>query len=105
MKEILVSDFKKEIDSKKKVFVLDVREEDELGFGTISGYNWIPMGQVENRLDDIPKNIKVVVYCRSGERSGHISNYLESKGFDDVWNLAGGILEWGRVVDNTVKPY
>ena len=104
MKEISVSELKDSIDAKDMVFVLDVRESEELDFGTIPTHHWVPMGEVEERLNEIPEDKKIVVYCRSGGRSSQVVLLLEEKGYKDVWNLSGGILEWGEI-DSSITPY
>ena len=105
MKNIGVKEMKKQIDSGKKFFILDVREEEELKYGTIKESNWIPIGEVESRIDEIPKDKDVVVYCRSGGRSGSVVSFLEEKGYKNATNLTGGILDWGRFIDKSVQMY
>ena len=52
------------------------------------------------------ENKDIVIYCRSGRRSGDIANYLEQNhGFDNVYNLKGGILAWSEEIDPTVTKY
>ena len=94
MKEMNASELKELIDSGKDIFLLDVREKEEIDIGLIDGYTMIPLDQVENNLDKIPKDKQVVVYCMSGGRSAHITEFLESKGYDNVFNLSGGIMSW-----------
>jgi sulfur-carrier protein adenylyltransferase/sulfurtransferase len=105
MKEIGVKELKKKIDSGEDLFILDVREEMELDFGKIEGSKWIPIGEVEERISEIPKDKKIVAYCRSGGRSQHVLSLLEGKGYKDVCNLTGGILDWGLHVDDSIQPY
>ena len=96
----------KELDQllkKGDVFVLDVRERMELNNGTINSSYWIPMNDVLERLDEIPKDKKIVVYCRSGNRSEGIRLFLVEKGYEDVWNLEGGILAWKEIDDSVVE--
>ena len=101
--EITVQELKVIIDAKKPVFILDVRERMELVYGTVPGFTWIPMGEVESREGEIPKDKKVVVYCRSGTRSESVASKLIQNGYD-VSNLAGGILAW-KEIDPNVVPY
>ena len=97
MNELSVDELKKLLDSKTQLTILDVREESELDKGIIRGSIWIPMGQVPDRLEELEKKDKIVVYCRSGGRSGRIAEYLDSQGFCDVSNLDGGILAWKKI--------
>lgn len=76
------------------VFVIDVREQWEYDEGHIPGVTLIPMGEVANRLAEIPTDKEVIVTCRSGNRSGQITDFLRQQGFDNVHNMDGGILAW-----------
>ncbi len=76
------------------VVVLDVREQFEYDEGHIPGVVLIPMGEVPNRLAEIPSDKEVIVTCRSGNRSGQITDFLRQQGYDNVHNMEGGILAW-----------
>jgi len=76
------------------VVVLDVREQDEYDTGHIPGVVLIPMGEVPNRLAEIPTDKEVIVTCRSGNRSGQITDFLRQQGYGNVHNMEGGILAW-----------
>jgi rhodanese-related sulfurtransferase len=78
------------------VLVLDVREPSEYDQGHIPGVTLIPMGQVADRLSEIPKDKTVIVTCRSGNRSGQITEYLRQQGYTDVHNMQGGIQAWQK---------
>ena len=78
------------------VLVLDVREPSEYDQGHIPGVTLIPMGQVADRLSEIPKDKTVIVTCRSGNRSGQITDYLRQQGYTDVHNMQGGIQAWQK---------
>ena len=101
--EITVQDLKELIDKEDPLFILDVRERMELVYGTVPGFTWIPMHDVKERENEIPKDQKVVVYCRSGQRSEMVAAELIKDGYDAV-NLTGGILSW-REIDPKVVPY
>ena len=81
----------KEMDN---VIVLDVREQWEYDEGHIPGVTLIPMGEVANRLSEIPTDKEVIVTCRSGNRSSQVTEFLREQGYDNVHNMAGGILAW-----------
>lgn len=104
MKEISVQELKELKDSQADFQLIDVREENEYEVAEIGG-ELIPMATVPDNLDKIAKDKQVVVHCRSGKRSGNIVNYLESQGFDNVVNLAGGILAWSDEIDSSVPKY
>lgn len=76
--------------------LLDVREPHERDEFNIGGLH-IPMGFVLARLDELEayRDQEVVVYCRSGNRSGMVKGLLVGKGFSNVRNLTGGMLAWG----------
>ncbi len=76
------------------VVLLDVREQYEYDEGHIPGVTLIPMGEVANRLAEIPTDKEVIVTCRSGNRSGQITDFLRQQGYDNVHNMDGGILAW-----------
>lgn len=76
------------------VLVLDVREQWEYDEGHIPGVTLIPMAEISQRLDEIPADRTVIVTCRSGNRSGQVTDYLRQQGFDNVHNMDGGILAW-----------
>jgi adenylyltransferase/sulfurtransferase len=80
--------------------LVDVREAWEVAQAHIEGTRWIPMGEVEARVQEIPRDRTVVVYCASGQRSGKVTQWLRERGYDRVFNLVGGILAW----QNAGKP-
>lgn len=76
------------------VLLIDVREPDEYNAGHIPGVTLIPMGEVPDRLSEIPQDKTVVVTCRSGNRSGQITDFLREQGYENVHNMQGGIVAW-----------
>ena len=76
------------------VFMLDVREPDEYAAGHIPGITLIPMGEIADRLSEIPTDQEVVVTCRTGNRSGQVVDFLRAQGFTNVHNMEGGIVAW-----------
>jgi sulfur-carrier protein adenylyltransferase/sulfurtransferase len=93
MKSITVQELKKMMDDKADFQLIDVREQYEYDEANM-GAQLIPMGEITSRMDEISKDKKVVVHCRSGARSANVINYLESQGFDNLYNLEGGIMAW-----------
>lgn len=73
--------------------LLDVREDDEWAAGHVVDSVHIPMGELGGRLDELPVDRLIVAVCRSGARSGAITEALSSRGYDIV-NLAGGLQAW-----------
>ena len=82
--------------NKDNTVVLDVREDKEIQGGIIKGARHITLGQLPDQIGTVSKNKQdpVLVYCRSGSRSGYACQQLTKAGFEDVSNLAGGILAW-----------
>ena len=87
------------------VVLLDVREPEERAFARIEPSMHIPIYEIAGRVEEIPRDREVVVYCHSGSRSAMVAGYLESQGFERVANLTGGIDAWSRRVDPSVPRY
>lgn len=102
MKEITVLELKQLIDTKSDFQLIDVREGYEYDQANIGGEH-IPMAEVPHNIDRIQTNKQVVVHCRSGGRSGNIIQWLEKNhGFENLYNLKGGILAWAREIDDSL---
>ena len=84
--------------------LIDVRESYEFDFCNIEGH-LIPLGEIKYRSDEINKNEKVIVQCRSGQRSATAIAILEQKGFTNLFNLTGGILAWSDEIDHKIPKY
>ena len=105
MKEITVLELKAKLDKKEDFQLIDVREQNEKDFADIGG-ELIPMNTIPQNVDKINKGKEVVVYCRSGTRSGQVVQFLEQNhGFQNVFNLKGGILAWADQVDSSIPKY
>lgn len=76
--------------------VLDVREDREVQDGMIKGAKHIPLSALATRLGELDKfkSAPIVVYCRSGNRSGSACSTMTKAGFENVNNLVGGITAW-----------
>ena len=76
--------------------LIDVREQVEWDAGHIAGALFIPQGNLLQEIEAaVPdRNAPIVLYCRSGARSGRMTEALQAFGYTDVINMAGGILEW-----------
>ena len=84
---------------------LDVREHSELAICSIEGALHIPMGEVSERHEALPRDAPLIVLCHHGMRSLNVVQYLETKGFQNAINLAGGIHAWAVEVDPEMKQY
>jgi rhodanese-related sulfurtransferase len=87
------------------VVLLDVREPFERDLAVIVPSIHIPMGEVPDRLSEVPRDREVIVYCHGGARSAMIAGFLESRGYKRVANLEGGIDAWSVDVDPAVPRY
>lgn len=90
---------------KEDVFILDVRAPSEFNSSHIEGATLIPVKNsggsnlspdqlLEARINEVPKNKKILVYCRSGSRSASASQILVNAGYSQVYNMEGGISAW-----------
>lgn len=82
-----------------EVFILDVRTQEEYASGHINGSTLlavqdIPEQELTEKTKEIPKDRKILVYCKSGRRSAQASGMLVRNGFAEVYNMQGGITEW-----------
>ncbi len=92
-----------DVKGRPDVYLLDVREQWEYDEGHIPGVTLLPMGEIPARLDEIPTDKEVIVTCRSGNRSGQVTEFLRQNGFDNVHNMAGGILAWEQAGYEVVR--
>ncbi|MGB0415570.1 MAG: rhodanese-like domain-containing protein [Coraliomargarita sp.] len=85
--------------------LLDVREDAELAICKIEGALHIPMGEIPERADALPREEPLIVLCHHGMRSLNVCQYLEARGFTNTVNLAGGIHAWSVDVDPAMARY
>lgn len=82
-----------EVHAATDVYLIDVREHEELAQARVEGAHHIPLGELVARLDEVPRDRTVYVMCHVGGRSAQAVQYLEQQGIDAV-NVEGGILAW-----------
>lgn len=87
-------ELEKKLASGEKVIVLDVREPAEYAFNRIPGAFSIPLGELENRLNELNREDRIHVICRTGARSDLACQLLTEKDFKDVHNVEPGMSEW-----------
>lgn len=103
--EITVQELKAWKDEGKDFQLIDVREGYEVEICTLDG-DHIPMGDIMSQKDKVRRDAPVVVHCRSGKRSAAVIANLEQEfGFDNLYNLTGGILAYAAEVDNSLDQY
>jgi rhodanese-related sulfurtransferase len=103
--EISGLELKAELEGGKHLVLLDVRESEELEISALPNIIHIPMDQVPDRIGELDKESSIVVICRSGGRSGKVTDYLAGQGFGRVRNLVGGMNGWAETVDPTIQKY
>lgn len=103
--EITVQEYKSLLESGEDVQLIDVREPYEVEIAEMGG-ELIPLKTVADNADKISRDKKVVVHCRSGKRSADAIKELQEKyGFDNLYNLKGGILAWSEEIDESIPQY
>jgi rhodanese-related sulfurtransferase len=103
--EITVSDLKAKHDAGEDFLLLDVREPHEIVTASIPWALTIPMGEVPQRLAELPTDKPIAVLCHGGARSGRITAFLNDNGYPHAVNVAGGIDAWSTQIDPTVPVY
>lgn len=95
------------LEQEQPLGLLDVREPHEWEIADLPevGQLRIPLGELMGRLDELDREESLVIYCRSGARSGQAAQFLASRGFPRVFNLTGGLLRWRDEVDPDVPAY
>lgn len=78
----------------ERAVVLDVRTDQEVGRGIIAGARHIALQQLPGRMEELERSRPIVIYCQSGARSMHAGNFLVAEGWQDVYNLTGGLGAW-----------
>jgi rhodanese-related sulfurtransferase len=81
---------------KNGTLIVDVRKTEEVANVTfdVPSYINIPINELEERFNKIPKDKEIVMVCLSGERSLKTTYFLMNNGFENVFNLEGGIIKW-----------
>lgn len=90
---INTTEAKARLDGAEPPYLLDVREPSEFKDGHIPGARLVPLGDLADRLRDLPADREILVVCRSGNRSGRATKQLTKAGLRAV-NLRGGMIGW-----------
>jgi sulfur-carrier protein adenylyltransferase/sulfurtransferase len=102
---ISVRELKAKMDNKEALTLIDVREPYEYEIARIDGSRLVPLGELETHLSELPRIGALVLQCHSGGRSEHATRLLQEAGFENVYNLEGGIDAWSVEVDPAVPRY
>ncbi|MCO6545220.1 MAG: sulfurtransferase [Gilliamella sp.] len=107
IKEITPTELAQKLNQQDNLFLLDVREPNEIAICSIANATHIPMNMIPLYLDKIPDEIDIVIYCHHGRRSLTVAHYLAENGFDPncLYNLTGGIDAWALTIDKQMARY
>lgn len=104
MEDLTQEDWTSQLAKDDNAVILDVRTDDEIAEGIIPNAIQIDIYKGQefiNEIEKLDKSKNYYVYCRSGNRSGQACAIMEQLGFENAFNLEGGMLEWeGDVVDS-----
>jgi rhodanese-related sulfurtransferase len=104
MTDISPQDLKVKLDRRDSLVLLDVREDWETALCRLENATHIPIEEIEFRTTELDPAEEIVVYCHHGVRSAAVASFLRQQGFRAV-NLAGGLDQWARTIDRTMKRY
>jgi len=76
--------------------ILDVREPNEYTQIRARGSVLLPLGRLNSRVKDLPRDREILLMCRTGSRSQNATQFLASNGFENVTNVSGGIVAWDQ---------
>lgn len=102
--EISAEQLKARLDQGNDIQLLDIRSDPEVQQGIVPRSQHLPMHLIPLKLQDLPRDKDVVLYCRSGARSFHACAFLMQQGVRNVINLRGGILDWARCGYEIASP-
>ena len=105
--EVEAAELSERLASEEPPFLLDVRQPHEWDIVNLEpvGAVMIPLGELPDRLDEIPADREIVVYCRTGARSASAAQMLVEEGFSSVFNFVGGIHAWVDEIDESLPKY
>jgi adenylyltransferase/sulfurtransferase len=103
--DITVEELKQRLDRGENVFVLDVRNPEEIQICRLPGSTVIPLPTLPQRFGELDRSREIVVHCKSGVRSQKAIYFLRQQGFANLKNLTGGILAWADRIDKSMLKY
>jgi adenylyltransferase/sulfurtransferase len=103
--DITVEELKQRLDRGDNVFVLDVRNPEEIQICRLPGSTVIPLPTLPQRFGELDRTREIIVHCKSGVRSQKAIHFLRQQGFANLKNLTGGILAWADRIDRTMLKY
>jgi rhodanese-related sulfurtransferase len=94
--EIDAHDLQARLNEGDDFLLLDIRSAGEVAQGMLPDAEHLPMHLIPLKINELPKDKAIILYCHSGARSYHACAYLAQQGYDNAINLRGGILGWAR---------
>ena len=104
-KTIDVFNLKRMISERDNFVLLDVREPEEFEICHIDGSILAPFSEIKDHLKDFDLNRVYVVYCKEGDRSVKVVSLMQQLGFQNLYNLDGGVLKWAKIIEPTMEFY
>ena len=104
IKEVNAGNLVEWLQEDRDFHLLDIRSVSEFAQGMIPKGQPLPMHLLPLKLNDLPADKEIVLYCRSGARSAQACVFLQQQGFENVFNLSGGIIAWARQGFPLVEP-
>jgi sulfur-carrier protein adenylyltransferase/sulfurtransferase len=102
---ISATELRNKLSGRQSIILIDVREPFEFEIARIPDAKLIPLGAIPDRFEEISRDKQTVVFCKTGVRSAKAIEFLQSKGFDNLLNLEGGVDAWREQVDPTLRKY
>ncbi len=96
IKEIDVHALKGILDEGKRVRLIDVRSDAEMAAGMIPNAEKLPLHLLPLKLNEFTSDDVCILYCRSGARSAQGVGFMAARGYENVYNLRGGIIAWAQ---------
>lgn len=105
MKEISVEELAQWRASGKNFVLLDVRTPREIAVASLPGSTQIPLQELAGRTRELDPSSEIAVICHSGNRSAFVTELLSRSGFENVYNVAGGIDAYAARIDPSIPRY
>ena len=100
--DISVETLKQMRDTRQDFVLVDVRNPDEVAVCEITGSVKIPLPELPQRFQELPKDKLIVLHCKMGGRSARALKFLRDQGYTNLKNVAGGITAWAERIDTNV---
>lgn len=96
---------KQKLNNNENFILMDVREPEEFEICHIDGAILVPLSEINDHLEDFDYTRHYVVYCKKGDRSLEAINLMSQVGFNNLYNLDGGVIEWAKDIEPTMELY